>query len=62
MKNVIINKYPEVQEILEKYEKENAMKITHFIGSIYQKTEEEKEKKASKKIEPNTDLIRLLKK
>lgn len=62
MKNVIINKHADVQEILEKYEKENEMKINHSIGSIYQKEEEKEKKSSSKRIEPNKELIRLLKK
>lgn len=62
MKNVIITKHPDVMEILEKYEKDNEMKINHFVGSIYQKEEEKDKKSASRKIEPNKELIRLLKK
>lgn len=38
------------------------MRINHFIGSIYQKEEEKDKKSMSRKIEPNRELIRLLKK
>lgn len=36
------------------------MKITSLVGNIYQKMEEDK--KANKRVEPNKELIRLLKK
>ena len=62
MKDVIFTKHPDVVDILEKYEKENELKINHFVGSIYQKEEEKDKKSTSRKIEPNKELIRLLKK
>jgi hypothetical protein len=40
MKNLIINKYAEVSLILDKFERENSVKINMLIGNIYQKLEE----------------------
>lgn len=60
MKNIIISKYEEVEALLQKFEKENAVKIYSLVGNIYQKMEESS--KSTRKIDPNKELIRLLKK
>lgn len=60
MKYTIINKYEDVEAILKKFEKENAIQINKLVGNIYQKMEEDK--KINKKVDPNKELIRLLKK
>lgn len=60
MRNSIISKYEDVDTILQNFERENAVKIKSLVGNIYQKMEEDK--KANKRVEPNKELIRLLKK
>jgi hypothetical protein len=61
IKNIILNRYEEVGEMLETFEKEYAVKIS-VLGNpktVRHKDEEGLKLKASN---PNHDLIRLLKK
>lgn len=60
MRNTIISKYEDVEAILQSFEKENAVKIKSLVGNIYQKMEEDN--KLNKRVDPNKELIRLLKK
>ena len=60
MKDSIISKYEEVDSLLQKFEKENAVKIYSLVGNIYQKMEDNS--KSNRKVDPNKELIRLLKK
>lgn len=62
MRNVLINRYEGVADLLHNFEAENAVKISSLVGDLFYKLEDNKEKHKHKKMEPNAELIRLLKK
>lgn len=67
LKAEILEQFPGVWDIIDKYETANKFKLSHVVNDSYHSkmVEEiqEKEKKDKKsKIDPNKELIRLLKK
>lgn len=64
----VASKYPEVQELFQEFEAQNASLVEELVRSLYkaqqvvEQHEKESKDKRAFKVDPNKELIRLLKK